>query len=208
MNGRRSAIVGIGAAILVGSPTFASADAGVPMLMVLWPGFWALLLPIIVLEAVVARRVLAVDWKKAFLLSAEANLVSTLAGIPVTWACLFAVEMVVGYATDLGFKWAHVPDPPAWLGYVMLPFMAPWIGPPDEGTGVWVVPAAGMWLLLFFFVVTVRLERFVVAKHFGVPQQEASRWSWQAELWPDGVPSPRFARLVRLGEVASRRTRG
>ena len=44
--------------ILILLPTVAQADAGLPMLALLWPAFWVLFIPIVIIEAWVARRII------------------------------------------------------------------------------------------------------------------------------------------------------
>jgi hypothetical protein len=149
------------------------------MIALLWPGFWILLVPIVVLEAAVAKRVLPVSWKAAFRLSGEANLVSTLVGIPLTWLCLFLVEIVVGIAIWGGLEATGVTDLPAWLRYVLMPFMAPYF-PLRNELGQWTLDAAVMWLLAVSFFTTVWIEVRVVTRRTSLPQVDVKRWSWQA----------------------------
>ncbi len=156
------------------APASVQADAGVPMIAVLWPGFWVLLLPIVVLESVVARRVLGLNWLKAVQLSAEANLLSTLVGVPLTWGALVLIEM-----TALGLGGLLTQNPPAWLSYAMLPFMTPWLAPPSEDD-LWVIPAAAAWMLVIMFFATVWLERRYVLWRTGANAGVARAWSWQA----------------------------
>jgi len=67
------------------APAAARSDMGIPSPSVIWPGLWFLLVPVVALEAAVAKRVLRLSWKAAFRVSGEANLVSTLVGIPLMW---------------------------------------------------------------------------------------------------------------------------
>jgi hypothetical protein len=61
----------------------AVANTGVPMIGIMWPGSW-LLFPIVVLiEGLVARRMLHLDYRTALVVSAKANAWSTFIGIPV-----------------------------------------------------------------------------------------------------------------------------
>src|SRR5262245_58063297 len=99
---RRFAWASCSAALLLavsGSP--ARADVGVPMLLVMGVPMWASLIVIIPLEAWVARRVLNGDWPRSLRISAAANLVSTVVGVPLTWGLLFVVELGLGAA----LKW-------------------------------------------------------------------------------------------------------
>ena len=64
--------------MLAGIALPAHADVGVPMLAVMWPPAWLLLLAIVPAEGYFARRILSLDWRSALGLSLRANLVSTL----------------------------------------------------------------------------------------------------------------------------------
>src|SRR5437899_357804 len=78
--------------LLLASP--AHADAGVPMLLVIWPASWVLLLLIIPLEAAVGVRAPGGSFRHRLKMAAAANLVSTVVGIPLTWGVLVALQML------------------------------------------------------------------------------------------------------------------
>jgi hypothetical protein len=63
----------------------ASANFVVPLLYLVWPAAWVLLLPIILLEARAAVRVLRLPFRAGLKVAAGANLVSTALGVPVCW---------------------------------------------------------------------------------------------------------------------------
>lgn len=172
---RRALLV---ATVVLATPALAEADAGVPMIVLVWPGFWLLLLPIVVLEGSVARRVFQMPWKGALKLSAEANLVSTLVGIPLTWLVLFIVEMLAAGGTWVGFQAAGVSELPKWAEYMLMLLSAPWVG----GEEPWIVPAAAIWLSVFFFLTSVWIERRVVARRTSLPATQVRTWSWQANI--------------------------
>jgi hypothetical protein len=163
-------------------PAAAEANAGIPMIMLLWPGAWLLFFPIVLLEGQVAKRVFAVPWSQALSLSWRANLWSTLAGIPGAWLALLVVEFVAGGLASL------VPQAyqNSWLVYLLAPFMAPWfpIWRPEDS---WMVPAAAMWLCVGFFFASVWLERRVLARQPSLDAAAVRRWSWQANLLSYGM---------------------
>ena len=170
----------LAASLLVGGvclpmPAIASADAGIPMIFLVWPGFWILLVPTIGLEALVARRVLAVEWPRALRLSARANLISTFIGVPLTWLAMLALEALAASGLWYGSKAVGLTEPPEWSTYLLLPFAGAWVGGDDP----WVVPAAAAWLGVFFFFVSVWVEARVVSR-MSVKPSAALRWSWQA----------------------------
>ncbi|WP_437950001.1 hypothetical protein WME98_03715 [Sorangium sp. So ce296] len=158
-----------GAAILLW-PKPALANAGIPMLVFAWPASWIAFVPVVLVEAAVARRVLRLPTREAIKLSLVANAWSTLAGIPITWALLTVLEMTVGpilsmARDDLG--------PAATL--LMLPISAPWLGPVKEG---WRVLAAGAFLCVPFFFASVWIEARSAGRR--VPAADALRWAQRA----------------------------
>jgi hypothetical protein len=105
-------------------PRTAHADAGVPMIAVLWPWAWAAFIPVCLIETLVAKRLLSLPLLQCARLSVVANAWSTLVGIPLTWLALFLVEMGGG----LGL-WVSGAEPgPVWTA-VLSPIGAPWLGP-------------------------------------------------------------------------------
>src|SRR5690242_18436149 len=117
----------------------AHADIGVPMLAVVWPISWLLLLVIIPLETFVADRVLRTDARTSLKIATVANLVSTLAGIPLTWLLLVCLELLVGRTAAWGMQttWQRV------TGFiVMSPWFSPYTFASSEREAVWMVPVA------------------------------------------------------------------
>ncbi len=101
-------------------------NVGLPMLAVAWPAYWIALLPVVAIEALIARRLLGLPTLEAFALSGKANVVSTLIGIPIAWVALVALEMVMGFAVS-----PFELDAP--IGTVVLfPFMSAWIFPTED----------------------------------------------------------------------------
>jgi hypothetical protein len=95
----------VAAAVLIGIialPSPAAADVGMPMIVLVWPGAWVLFLPVVALESVVANRLLKLSAGRALRVSFVANLVSTLAGIPVTWLLLLMLQwLIIGVAVNV-----------------------------------------------------------------------------------------------------------
>lgn len=134
------------------------ADVGIPMIVVQWPLMIGALIPVIIVEALLIRRWLQLSCRDAFIGVTKANLLSTLAGFPLAWLAMFAIEMAVmlplGLAAD---KWHwHFFDSPFFqvVGFVI--GMA-WVGPADDG-GFWIVPLAAALLLIPSFYISVWLE--------------------------------------------------
>ena len=74
---------------LLALPDPAFADAGAPMIAIVWPLALLLLVPIVLIEALVARRFFKLEFRRTFRLVLRANACSTLAGIPLAQALSF-----------------------------------------------------------------------------------------------------------------------
>jgi len=164
-------------ALFVGFPSIASANAGLPMLLLVWPGFLVLLVPIVLLEAAYGRRFFPLGWKDSLGVSALANVVSTIAGIPLTWVVLLLLEMAVGI--PLGFVVSQ-PGPIGSAVYFIV--SSPWLLP-DETHIYWQLPLASAILCVPFFFASVfiesRVARRILPDGF---KDQSTRWAWRANL--------------------------
>jgi hypothetical protein len=150
------------------------ADIGVPMLLVVWPASWFSLLLIIPLEALLAQRVLQMDFKRSLKLSAIANLVSSLVGIPVTWIGLVIIQMCFGGGRAFGI------DTPLQKIYAVTA-QSPWLIPYQDDLS-WMVPAAAISLCVPFFLMSIGVE-YLAAKVYlrgTVDKKLVLKWSWLA----------------------------
>ena len=132
------------------------ADIGVPMIFVQWPLMICALLPVIAIEALVVRKRLALSYGRAFAGSAKANIVSTLAGVPLAWGLMLILEFAAGLPLAMAaYKWHWRTDSP--LSYLLSVLGSAWIGPLT--TSAWPIALAATVLLVPTFFVSVRLER-------------------------------------------------
>ena len=134
------------------------ADAGVPMLFVQMPLLIVALPVVIAVEAALCRLWLEVPWKRAWVGASMANLFSTLAGFPILWIALVIVQMCVG-----GGSFPKLAEP--WYSVYGVTVQAPWLLPQDERL-YWMVPTAGMVLLVPAFFVTIFIEKRVYRRVF------------------------------------------
>jgi hypothetical protein len=141
----------------VAFPCSAHADAGVPMLALIWPASWVLFIPIVAVEAWLARKIVGLTVKRSVLASTVANAVSTLVGIPLVWGLLVLIEAVIPHAGD-----ARGIDS-FWRRVYAVTVQAPWLIP-YESELHWMVPLAAMVLLVPFFFASVFLERAVFTR--------------------------------------------
>lgn len=170
------------AALLVMTPALAYANAGLPMLALVAPLSWIALIPVIAIEAWIGRRTVAgVGWGRALGATAAANALSTLVGVPITWGLLFGIQILVpnggGAAVPIG----------TFLGKLFaVTVQAPWLLP-YEAELHWMVPAALLFMLPFFGVVSVYVERPVFRWIAKCDKDVARRWSWRANLTTYGL---------------------
>jgi hypothetical protein len=159
--------------LLVLAPA-AFANSGVPMLAVVWPASWALLLPVIGVEAWVARRTVGLSVWQSVRAAALANLASTFVAIPLTWGAFTLSSLTFDEVWSPPFddRWRPVYDAVVGAG---------WLVPYEEELH-WMVPLAALVLLVPFFFASVVCEAFVFGKVTGLGKDSARRWSRRANL--------------------------
>jgi hypothetical protein len=139
------------------------ADAGVPMIFVQWPLMICALLPVIAIEALVVRKRLSLPYGRAFRGAAKANVVSTLAGVPLAWGLMLILEFATMYPLFLAAqKWHWRSDSPVFYVFYFLGIA--WTGSPV--TSAWPIALAAALLLVPTFFVSVRLERRFYLRSF------------------------------------------
>lgn len=153
----------------------AYADIVLPMLVVVWPLSWLLLLPVIAFEAVIARRILKDTWRQSLKLSGTANIISSFIGIPVVWFALtLTFIMMNGVATTL---------PEYIAAFIAMLSCSVWLTPFDEfADSVVTVLAAALYIPFYF--ASVWVEAYVGRQLF--PETDKSRikrWSVVANFW-------------------------
>lgn len=131
------------------------ANAGLPMLFVVYPGFMAAFIPVIFIEFFyLSKRLKDCSFKKLFCGVLGANLISTLLGVPLTWLAAVAVQMMFGGGMAYGLNgfgrklYAAVVQAPWLIGY--------------EEALFWLVPSAFTVLMLYFFLSSWLIEYGVI----------------------------------------------
>lgn len=135
----------------------ANANAGVPMLFLTVPAMIVALVPIIIVEAFIVGRLLgesAISRAKSVAIS---NLVSTIVGLPLTWAALVGLQLISGGGSSYGLE-----TPMQKL--LAVTWQAPWLIP-YENDLPWMVPAASLALLIPYFFTSYFVEAPIVT-HF------------------------------------------
>ncbi|WP_201496526.1 hypothetical protein [Rubrivivax sp. A210] len=155
--------------VLVSVPSLAWANAGIPMLALVWPAQWLAFFPVVAFEALYIARTLSIPFRQQLKPLAQANLLSTLVGIPLAWAALLVVEFAVA-----GLAVTALPENVAESNLVRVltfPFTAPWIGGSSEHE----VRLAFIVLMFPFCAVSAYVEAKFLKRHFSALDAERSR---------------------------------
>jgi hypothetical protein len=160
--GRRS-VSYLVAALIVLAPLSARADVGIPVGALFWPATWVLFLPVAVIEALVARRILGLDFSGSLKLSLKANAWSTVAGVPLACILMF----VVGLFASAG---SHGLRSAPWLAQLFFG-SAVWL----DGLPDWAFFAGPTLICIPCYFLSVWIETWSAAKT--VPRSEARRWA-------------------------------
>lgn len=149
----RNIVIAI-SAILISSLTH--ANAGIPMLMLAAPIYIQSFIPIVILETLYLTKSLKVPAIKSAATVTTANLFSTIIGIPLTWFILVSLQMATGGGSYFDFDTT--------LGKIItVTWQAPWLSP-HEGQLGWMIPSAGIILLIPFFFASWWSEYFISKK--------------------------------------------
>ncbi|WP_306519921.1 hypothetical protein [Rheinheimera sp.] len=124
-------------------PGIVYANAGVPMLFLAMPAFLISIVPIIAIETFYISKGLGLSISQSLKTVSVSNIVSTIVGIPVTWFLLVLVQMLTGGGGAYGLD--------SYMGKVLaVTWQAPWLIPYETDLN-WMIPAAGLVLLVPFF---------------------------------------------------------
>ncbi|MEO8102558.1 MAG: hypothetical protein ABI790_08530 [Betaproteobacteria bacterium] len=152
------------------------------MLMLTLPVAVLALVPVVLVEAMIGRRMLGLGWREAIKVFGIANLHSTFWGIPLTWLALLLLETLVGFTLVPLFDWESLPKTGLLAMQIFSsPLMSAWIGPGNP----WDVYIAFVGLSLPFCVASIFIER----------------WSVNNQL--TGVPFTAIKRALIWGNVSS-----
>jgi hypothetical protein len=179
--------------------------------MLSWPLAWLLLVPVVLVETLVARRLLAGELRHLVKCVLVANLWSTLAGIPLAYAFYFALVVASDLTQPLVTAMAWSPLTTVFQAEQALARVAVY-GPAWRGSDV-LVPLALAFTQIPAFFVSVLVEYAVVRRR--VPPEERDRvklWAWRANETSYGLllvllfPSPAGFAIplwLRLGSVTA-----
>jgi hypothetical protein len=171
------------------------ADMGVPMIAVIWPAAWVALIPVILIETAIGRRILQTTFQRPLCAAVAANLSSAALGIPLTWMVLALLQALLGFGVDKGL------GSPAMVLYAVTA-QAPWLMPNEEAL-IWMIPAATAVLCIPLWLVSAASE-YLIVRWFFPAATSRSLWRWMlignaasyALLWLIVVVTPVLDPLV------------
>jgi hypothetical protein len=156
-------------------PMILFADAGIPMLAVVWPVAWLAFLPVVAIESLIALKGLELGFRRALVVTAAANAVSTFVGIPITWIILVVFQIATG-----GGGWRDINIPTQ--AVLAVTQGAPWLVPYEHDLG-WMIPAAAMILCIPFYFSSVLIEYLVIRRLVANAPRQVRQFCWRANLW-------------------------
>lgn len=132
------------------------ANAGVPMLPIQGVFMFLALIPIMLVESIILRWRLALNWKESIKGGVIANLVSTIAGVPLSWGFMF-IFTVIAYTleSEYNFSW----DSPVMMAIYFI-FTSAWFAP-YEGHYAWLIPMALIIMLIPAYFLSLWIEYWV-----------------------------------------------
>ena len=156
------------------------ADMGIPMIFVQWPLMACALLPVIVIEALVVRKRLSSSLSRALIGAAQANTVSTLAGVPLAWGLMLLLEVATMAPLTLAVeKWHWHTESPVF--YVLNVLAIAWVNPPIRSYAG--IAFAATLLLVPTFLVSVRIERWFYRRSYkSIDRGAVDHSVWLANL--------------------------
>jgi hypothetical protein len=150
------------------------ADIGVPMIGLILPAAWALLIPVIFIETCLGIRITKLPFRRTLVVATASNCFSMLLGVPLAWLTMATVEVrFFGSAKDLDSVWAKI---------YAVTVQSPWLIPYDKDLD-WMVPTAGLVLVVPLWLMSVVTEYLIVK--WMLPELSADvkwRWTWKANM--------------------------
>lgn len=173
---------------LIAFPSIAFANAGIPMLAILWPLSMLSFIPIVIVESYMLNKITELGFRATFNLVAKSNLLSTIIGIPIAWFACFAIEMALMlFFVKIAGTESYPPDfikalPQSLHDVLAVLLTFPWMGPWREG-GHWIIPFATMLMLVPCFYASFWSERWYLnCKLPNLNKNVISSGVWQANI--------------------------
>jgi hypothetical protein len=135
-------------------PVAAHANAGVPMIFLSFPIMLIALLPVIFIETSIFKRIVPIPYKKSFVSNGIANAISTIAGFPLAWGLLLAIELLTtGGSCGPGFDTIS-------KSIITVIVEAAWLCPHEDHL-YWLIPTAFIISLIVAFFISLVIEYYV-----------------------------------------------
>jgi hypothetical protein len=128
------------AAILIGFPARAHADAGIPMMPVRYPVVLLYLLPVIAIETAYLHSQLDSRLRRTLVAVTGSNMVTMALGYPLAYFIYTALNSVLHIPESMSEVFRHAGWLPMWLCVKLIP---EWT---DAGQSIW--PVLGMFIVL------------------------------------------------------------
>lgn len=173
----------LGLLLVLGVPSMAHANTGLPMLVLVLPG-GALTLPMVILVEAAFLRQLGLGRARSLKISGAANALSTLVGVPLAWCGLVIVEMLGGSIVwNLVIGEGNRGPYALWQELLIVLWSSAWLVPIREEPTPWTVPAATLVLLVPFFFASYVVELYFVERALGPERPAGVREAvWRANL--------------------------
>ena len=150
------------------------ADIGVPMITLVLPAAWVLLIPVIFVEALIGIRITKIPFRRSLGVATTSNVFSTLLGVPLAWLAMALVEgLYFGAARGTDSLWAKI---------YAVTVQSPWLIPYEKDL-VWMVPIAGVMLAIPLCLMSIVSEYFVTKLMLPeLPSTLKWQWMWKANV--------------------------
>lgn len=148
--------------ILLFFPSMVYANAGLPLISFEFSGLMIALVPVIIVEALILKRMLTSKYGETFLIVGISNIVTTIIGYPLSWLLRFLIEMGLSHLES--FFGISLYENSYSLFFLNL--FAGAIIPQVTREFYWVIPVAIIGGLFYSFVISFLVEYFFYMKFF------------------------------------------
>jgi hypothetical protein len=132
------------------------ADAGLPMFVIQFPFALFAVIPVILIESFILKKMMKLSWKKVLIESTKANVVSTLIGYPLAWGFALGIELLTtGGSCGPGFN--TFKD-----SLVTIIVEAAWLCPYEKLPN-FVIPSMLLFLLTITWIISIFIEYKVLS---------------------------------------------
>lgn len=153
---------------------------GVPMLFLIGPLFVLAFIPIVLIETSTLKKHINISTGKAVKVVFTSNAVSSFIGVPFIWLGLLIIQLATpgGGGTFPGLSlWSKT--------ILSVTLQAPWLLP-YESQLYWMVPAATMFMMPFFFIgsyyIELGISKLMLRKSQNISSQQIKQGVWYGNI--------------------------